>query len=169
MSPAKRTYLGLFLVSLATLMYEILLTRIFSVTMWYHFAFFAISLAMFGASAGALAVYLFPSRFPAESTPRHLALAALLFAAAIVVSFVLHLRIPFRIENSWERFASIALTYAVTSVPFFFSGVCVCLALTRFPLQVSRLYAADLAGAAVGCILLGYTIGFTDGPGTVLV
>ncbi len=35
------TYAGLFLVTLSTLMYELLFTRIFSVTMWYHFAFLA--------------------------------------------------------------------------------------------------------------------------------
>ena len=52
------TYAGLFLIALSTLMYEILLTRIFSVTMWYHFAFVAISVAMFGMTAGALIVYL---------------------------------------------------------------------------------------------------------------
>ena len=46
------TYLGLFLVALATLTYEILLTRIFSVTMLYHFAFVALSLAMFGMTVG---------------------------------------------------------------------------------------------------------------------
>src|SRR5688572_5693316 len=40
------TYGGLFMVALSTLMFEILLTRIFSVTMYYHFAFVAISVAM---------------------------------------------------------------------------------------------------------------------------
>ena len=45
---SRTTFLGLFLVALATLSYEILLTRIFSVTMYYHFAFVAISVAMFG-------------------------------------------------------------------------------------------------------------------------
>jgi hypothetical protein len=49
-------YLGLFFVALATLMYEILLTRIFSVTMLYHFAFVALSVAMFGMTVGALLV-----------------------------------------------------------------------------------------------------------------
>ena len=47
-----RSYGGLFFVTLATLMYEILLTRIFSVTMWYHFAFLAISIVLFGMTAG---------------------------------------------------------------------------------------------------------------------
>jgi hypothetical protein len=44
-------------------MYEILLTRIFSVTMWYHFGFVAISVAMFGMTVGAIVVYLFPRYF----------------------------------------------------------------------------------------------------------
>ena len=56
--PRLLAYTGLFFVALATLMYEILLTRIFSVTMLYHFAFVALSLAMFGMTAGALLVYL---------------------------------------------------------------------------------------------------------------
>jgi hypothetical protein len=57
------TYAGLFLVTLATLMHETLLTRIFSVTMWYHFAFVAISVALFGMTVGALIVYLLPGCF----------------------------------------------------------------------------------------------------------
>ena len=59
-------YAGLFFVALATLMYEILLTRIFSVTMWYHFAFMAISVAMFGAAVGSIIVYAAPRTFRAE-------------------------------------------------------------------------------------------------------
>ena len=62
------TFAGLFLVTLSTLMYETLLTRIFSVTMWYHFAFVAISVALFGMTVGALIVYLMPSHFPVGRT-----------------------------------------------------------------------------------------------------
>ena len=51
---------GIFLLCLATLMYELILTRIFSVLMWYHFASMAISLALFGMGAAALAVQLRP-------------------------------------------------------------------------------------------------------------
>ena len=61
LQPRAPTYFGIFLVALATLMYEILLTRIFSVTMLYHFAFVALSVAMFGLTAGALIVYLVPA------------------------------------------------------------------------------------------------------------
>jgi predicted membrane-bound spermidine synthase len=38
-------------------------------------------------------------------------------------------------------------------LPFIFGGITVCLALTRFANQTNRLYALDLIGAAVGCLL----------------
>ena len=167
--PTRNTYAGLFTVSLSTLAYEILLPRIFSVTMWYHFAFMAVSVAMFGMTVGAIAVYLWPDYFAREQTKRHLVLASTLFAASIVVSFLTHLSIPFLESTSLVGLYSIAFTYAVLSIPFFFSGICVCLSLVRFPEQVSKLYAADLAGAALGCILLIYMIELTDGPTAVVV
>jgi Spermine/spermidine synthase domain len=165
----KWGYAGLFLVALATLMYEILLTRIFSVTMWYHFAFVAISVAMFGMTVGAILVYLIPRYFTHEHAKHHLALSSLLFAVSIVISFLTHLCIPFVMHKSIVGVYSIALTYVIISVPFIFSGICVCLALTKFPHQVSKLYAFDLAGAALGCILLIYLLRITDGPTAVIV
>ncbi len=165
----KNAYVGLFMVALSTLMYEILLTRIFSVTLWYHFAFVAISIAMFGITVGGILVYLFPNYFTQERAMYHLALNSLLFAVSIVISFLTHLSIPFITGQSNVFLYSIALTYAVISVPFVFSGICVCLALTKFPKQVSKLYAADLTGAALGCLLMIYTLKITDGPTAVIV
>jgi hypothetical protein len=155
-------------VALSTLMYEILLTRIFSVTMMYHFAFVALSLAMFGMTAGALVVYLAPNVFTADRLRSHLALAAVLFPIAIVLSFLTQLSIPFRVHPSIVAIYAIGLTYVVIAVPFVVSGVVVCLVLTGFPARVSRLYAADLAGAAIGCALLIPVIGYSDGPTAVL-
>ncbi len=165
----KQTYAGLFMVTLATLMYEILLTRIFSVTMWYHYAFMAVSIALFGMTVGAMLVYLFPGSFPYDRSKYYLGLSSLLFAVSILPSFLTHLSIPFVTQRSIAALYSVGLTYAVISVPFVFSGMCVTLALTRFPRQVSKLYAADLAGAAIGCILLIYTLKITDGPTAVVV
>lgn len=162
-------YAGLFLVSLATLMYEILLTRIFSVTMWYHFAFVAISIAMFGMTAGALLVYLLPRFFPRDGVQKQLAGWTLVFAATTVASFLLHLKIPFILYgDKLVALPFVVLTYAVISIPFVCGGVVICLALTRFPKQVGRLYGADLAGASLGCILLIQLLGWTDGPTAVV-
>ena len=169
MTAAKTMYAGLFAVSLATLMYEILLTRIFSVTMWYHFAFVAVSVAMFGMTVGALLVYLRPTVFIQERSKYFLALSSLLFAVSIPFSFLTHLSIPFVPDTSIVGLYSIGLTYAVIAVPFILSGICVCIALTHFPNHVSKLYAADLAGAAIGCILLIFILNATDAPTAVIV
>ena len=61
--------------------------------------------------------------------------------------------IPFRVYPSMIAIYAMVFTYAVIAVPFVVSGIVVCLALTGFPRAVSRLYAADLAGAALGCVL----------------
>ncbi len=161
-------YVGLFLVTLSTLMYEILLTRIFSVTMWYHFAFVAISVALFGMTVGALIVYLRPGWFAEDKVNGRLAVFSLLFSVSIVLSFLTQLSMPFVPEWSIAGVYSIGLLYLVISIPFVFSGVCVCLTLTRFPRQVSRLYAADLTGSAVGAAALVWLLNRVDAPSAVI-
>lgn len=168
--PATTTYVGLFLVTLATLMQQILLTRIFSVTMWYHFAFMAISVVMFGMTVGAIIVYLRPRVFTTESAPRQLASHAFFYAVSTIVSFIVYLQIPFLGDTSPQGIAYLTLSYVVIAVPFVFSGIVVSIALTKFPRYVSRLYAADLIGAATGCVVLVYTLELVaDGPTAVLV
>src|SRR5262249_34498487 len=129
----RPVYAGLFLVTLATIMYEVALTRIFSVTMWYHFAFVAISVAMFGMTVGALVVYLRPAAFPPARVTAGLGASALLFGIATVLSLLTQLAVPFTPGMSLLGVWTVVLTYVVVAVPFVFSGVCVTLALTRFP------------------------------------
>lgn len=164
----RRTYAGLFLVTLATLLDEILLTRIFSVATWYHFAFLAISIAMLGMTLGSIAVGVFGGRFSEERTRRHLALSALLFAGTLGLGFLAQIRIPFSTDLSAVALAGDTAILLLATVPFACSGVCVCLALTRFPRQVGRLYAVDLTGAAVACVAVIYLLKITDGPTAVI-
>src|SRR5919107_4929153 len=110
------TYAGLFMVTLATLMYEIGLTRIFSVTMWYHFAFVAISVALFGMTVGALVVHLLPQRFPAEGVKRQLWVFSLLFALALAVCFAIQLSFPFLPRATFRGVASVVATCVVISI-----------------------------------------------------
>src|ERR671911_788366 len=170
-SPHARasTYVGLFLVTSSTLMLEIALTRIFSVTMWYHFAFVAISVALFGMTVGALIVHLLPRRFPHAAVGRQLGMFALLFGVSVAVCFAIQLAIPFTPRATMRGVASVVGTCVVISVPFVFSGIVVCLALTRFPRRVNRLYAVDLVGAGLGCVLLVLLFSFLDGPSLVVL
>jgi hypothetical protein len=79
-------FLGVFLISMSTLIYEILLTRIFSVTTIYHFAFMAVSIAMFGMALGARLIYSYPKFFIIEKNNFNLSLSSLLFAISVPIS-----------------------------------------------------------------------------------
>jgi hypothetical protein len=157
------------MVTLSTLMYEIGLTRIFSVTTFYHFAFVAISVALFGLTVGALLVFLLPDRFTDANVKRQLWLFSLLFALAVAVCFAIQLTIRFEPRATLGGIASVVGTCVIASIPFVLSGVVVCLALTKFPSRVNRLYAADLIGAGLGCVLLAVLLGRLDGPSAMIL
>src|SRR5437870_11405660 len=86
---------GIFLISLATLLLELSLTRVLSVTLWYHFGFLVISTALLGF--GAAGVTLASWRWLREHAPLDGALAALslIFAGVTVGSFWAMQRLPF--------------------------------------------------------------------------
>src|SRR3954471_19055702 len=88
------TYAGIFVLALATLMLEVLLTRIASVMAWYHLAFFVISLAMLGLTAGAVVVFVRPGWFTPADVGRRRAESTLGFALAIPLCLALALAYP---------------------------------------------------------------------------
>jgi hypothetical protein len=161
--PGRFTYIGLFLTTLSLLQLELFLTRIFSVTMWYHFAFMAISLAMFGLAAGAVLVEILKSR---EKPNASLTRTALLFAFSSAVCFVAQLYIE---VNPDREILNTALAFVIIAVPFVFAGMTVCIALTRFPRHTGSLYAADLAGSAAGCVLTIPILDHIHAPTAVLL
>jgi hypothetical protein len=163
------TYAGLFVLTLSTLAYEIVLTRIFSVTMWYHFAFVAISVALFGTTAGALLVHLRPQWFTDERVKGQMWRFALAYSLFIVVAISTQLSINFRVEANAGAMAAVFWTCVIIAVPFVCAGVVVCLALTKFGDKVNRLYAADLIGAGLGCLLLVIAFNYFDGPSLVIL
>jgi len=165
----KFLYPGIFLIALATASLELLLPRIWSVTMWYHFAFVAISIAMFGITAGALFVFLRPRLFERDSTLCTLGFVSLIFAISIVLSFLTQLSIPFFPDPTVVGLYSLLLICTVVSTPFVLSGIAITLALTKYPKQIGSIYALDLCGAAIGCISLLWLLNLTDAPTAVIV
>jgi predicted membrane-bound spermidine synthase len=150
-----RAFAGVALVSLCVLMLQLTLTRLFSATMHYHFAFLAISLALFGSAASGVFVYLGQERLAHLPTGRALSAAAALFAATTAVALLVVLANPLSpVDPARTTLARLVRIYAATSLPFFFAGGVVTLAITRYASAVSRLYLFDLAGAAAGCLLL---------------
>jgi hypothetical protein len=130
--------------------------------MWYHFAFMAISLAMFGLAAGAVLVEVLKKREPHAT----LANTALLFALSSAICFTIQLYIPADPETQllWT-----VLAFTLIAIPFVFAGVVVCVALTRFPAYTGKLYAADLAGSAAGCVLTIPILNYIHAPSAVIL
>jgi spermidine synthase len=165
----RNTYFGLFFTSLAALALEILLTRIFSVATWYYFAFFAISVAMFGFTVGALYVYLYKDYFSDERLYERLTVFALLFAVAVDISLIIFLSIPFHPRPTGIGVLSTVIAFLAISSPFVCAGVVVCLCLTRFPKKVGLLYGADLVGAAIGAFMVFPVLNAMDAPTAIFL
>jgi spermidine synthase len=147
---------GLFLVTLATLMLEILDSRLLSVLTWYHLAFLAVSLAMLGMAAGAVLVFLGGDRYSGERAIRALPRVTVWFAIAIPLMHLGNLSVPIPVLEEFRvrEVTAIVTSTLVLAIPFLLAGVAVTLALTRAGGSPSRLYAADLLGAALGCLLV---------------
>jgi hypothetical protein len=150
-------------------MYEVVLTRLLSVISWYYLAFVSISMAMFGMTAGALWVQLRPGLFGESMVRRRLAQCALAAAIATPLALIAMLAIPIDVALSLQTLFSFLLFSAVIAVPFFFSGIVVCLSLTRAPFPMGRIYFMDLAGAAFGCLASVLLLQTVDAPSAIFV
>jgi len=161
-------YRALGLVAAATLMLQIIETRIISVISWYHLAFFVISIAMFGLTAGAVFVYLRRERFRPERLSHDLTAATLAVALTTNLAILVQLTLVTGASPSLTSLVAWAEFALCLAVPFFFSGVVVSLALTRSSYPIGKVYGADLIGAATGCIGVLALLNVMSGPSAVL-
>lgn len=166
--PSWKVYGGVFLISLSILMLELVLTRIFSVTMYYHFAFMAISLALFGAGASGVFVFLKSARFTPDRGIRHMAVSSVLMAVATLLATVALLRVSIGLTPSWRSYLILAGLYVICASPFFFGGLCLSLAMKHLAARSGNLYFFDLAGASLGCLLVVPVLNLLGGPSAML-
>jgi hypothetical protein len=153
-SPSISTYAGIFLVSAATLLLQVTFTRIFSVSIWYHFAFLVVSIALFGFGASGVALSLVPAG-PRDRI--RMGIAPLLFAVTAIVAYVgtnLVPFSPFEIASEPLQVALFLVIDLLLALPFFFAGTTVVLILRSHPAHAGPLYAWDLVGAAIGTLLV---------------
>ncbi|MBK5293449.1 MAG: hypothetical protein JJE04_17470 [Acidobacteriia bacterium] len=154
-------YTGVALTTLATLVLELSLTRIFSVVFFYHFAFLAISTAMFGLGAGGVLSYV----VGAERTGlfRRLGILALWNSVAAVCALLFVLTRSGEMSN-----LTLTLVYLISAAPFILAGATVSLAISETIERVDRVYFFDLIGAAGGCLALVPLLNYLGGPNTVI-
>ncbi len=173
-----RSYAGLFLVCCATLLTEIVLTRYFSFTIWYHFAYMAISVALLGYGAAGSVYYAWPTltRRGIETTLGWISLFA---AMASVIALLIAARIPFdpfllfaqgrpTLAASPAQVLYLLALYVTVTVPFFLAGLAVTVVLSHSGKRAGKFYFADLLGAGIGCALAVYLLTPLGAPGVVL-
>ena len=167
--PEKTLLAGLALTSFAALLLELALTRLFSVVLFYHFAFLAISIALLGLGAGGVFAYLLKARFASYDT-RQLA-ARLCMANSLVVVVVLEvvLHVPVALEVSWKNFLRLTVLYLAAAVPFLLTGLLFSVVFARESRRIPRLYGADLCGGAMACLAVVPLLNWVGGPNVILV
>ncbi len=154
--------------SFSALLLELGLTRLFSVVLFYHFAFLAISIALLGLGAGAVFAHLrreWLARWTVEQ------LGAVLCAAnacliAGVLEVVLHSVVS--LSLNWPNFGSLTALYLASAVPFFVTGLLFSIAFARNPERVTQLYGADLLGGSLACLALVPLLNFIGAPNAIL-
>ena len=169
MVPARRHYAAIFLVSLSLLVLEIAVARILSVALYSHYAFVAVSLAMFGLGVSSLVVYLLPTHFSSERVDEHVVGYTRLFAVSVGICVAVFLQIPIVQSLSASGFLTLSLAYTVLAIPFFFGGVCIALLMTHFSAHIGSIYWADLFGASVGCLVVVVMMQILPAPQVALV
>lgn len=160
--------IGVGLASLATIALELLLTRIYSVTMYYHFAFMVVSLALLGLSVSGVAIYLFPRVFTRRGPAVLGAGFMLLFAIGVVIAVRTALANPVSVHSFSANPGKLVAVYFAASLPFLFSGFTLSLAIVSAGAHIGRIYAFDLGGAALGCIAVIPAVGALGAPGAAL-
>jgi hypothetical protein len=155
-------YFGIAATSLATLVLELALTRVFSVVYFYHFAFLAISIALFGLGAGGVFSYVVAA-WPGTLYHKIGALAAV-NAVAITLS------LSFLLGRTGEMTTlGLLSAYLVAAMPFLLSGTITSLVVADTIARVNKVYFFDLVGAAGGCAVLVFLLNSVGGPNTILV
>src|SRR5690242_15230084 len=132
---------------MATLLLELSLTRIFSVVFYYHFAFLAISIALFGLGAGGVFSYVVAGW--RGSLFFKLGVLSAVNSVLVILAVLAVLA-----QGKDPSAGYLALIYFTSALPFLLSGTIVSLTVSETIDRVSRIYFFDLLGAAGGCLLL---------------
>src|SRR6202022_1171476 len=142
------------LTSAGLLAYEVLLTRLFSIIQWHHFAYMVISIALLGYGASGTFLAFARDRLRRRFASV-LALCAALFAVSAVGCFVVAQQLPFNaLAVIWEpsQLLYLCLLYLLFTVPFACGATCIGLALAAFPSDIGRVYRSDMLGSGVGAL-----------------
>lgn len=136
------------MVSLSVLLLELTFTRLFSIILWYDYAFMVISIAFFGLGIGSLLVHILKNKLNRENLPPRILQSTMAFAVSIpVVLLIIGHFVP-------SNTSFIYIFYLSSSIPFLFAGISMAMIYLRMPKEITKLYFIDLLGAGAAALVL---------------
>lgn len=154
----------------AVLLFQVILTRLFSIAQFYHFVFLIISIAMLGYAVSGVVLAFRPRIQPDQALPlfEKCAVGATI---TLLASYLILNYLPFdSFSIAWDsrQLALFCLNYLALSLPFFFSGLALGGLLGAFPEQAGRMYAWNFLGAGLGCLGGLALPGWVGGEGVIV-
>ncbi len=151
---------AVFLLSLSSLAFEILLTRVFSICQWNHLSFMVISIALFGFAASGTFLSILETRTKGLgkqfSSRSSVTISITLYSITTIASFTILNRIPldyFRLPLEPIQMLYLLIVFIFLAFPFFFTGLVISVAYSFIPEKTGQIYFASMAGSACGAII----------------
>jgi hypothetical protein len=159
MNSFKTSLWPLFLVSAASVGFEVQLTRYFAIASWSEYGYWVISIVMVGFAAGGIVLSLLKDFFEARAAWFLFWIPVLLMAAGALgfyaVTLVPFNPLEFQNADLWfSQLINVWIYYAVLFPFFFLTGIYISLCFVHFADRIPSVYAADLMGAGAGSLLL---------------
>ncbi len=151
---------AVFLITLSGLVFEIGLTRIYSATIWYHFTFVAVSVALLGWGLGGLTLHLLKPWL--RPSLEKAALLAAGYGAATLLCLWTIARLPVTLDL-------LPAFFVVPLVPFLLAGMTLSMIFDLRRHLAPSLYFADLLGASAGALAVSFLLRIFGGEDAVLV
>src|SRR5205085_10443182 len=155
-------------VSFGSLLLELSLTRLFSVVLFYHFAFLAISIALLGLGAGGVFAFIRKAQLQDVATAKLAQRCCLGSSVAILVALEVVLHVSVSLNLTGGNFLRLTLVYLAAAIPFFFTGLMFSAIFAREPERIAHLYGADLIGGAAACLAVVPLLNLIGGPNAIV-
>jgi len=169
MNSSKKYTTIIFLVSLTSILMQLLLTRIFSVILWYHFAFMAVSIAMLGISIAGLTVYFQKHKITETNTDSIIFKSSFIAPIVLLIVFLIVFNTRIYLRANLNDMLYLSFIYFIFILPFFFLAIISSIILSNYSENISSLYFFDLIGAGIGCIIFIPLINYLGAENSIIL
>lgn len=154
----RRAFLTIALLSASLLAFQVLLTRVCALRLHFHFGFLIISNSLLGIGASGSLLALLEARWRRDPQTWIWGFTiGFLLSLPLCWTYLLTAQVPVTLNfdsvDAVQEIAQFVLFNLACAVPFFFGGTAVGLILSANATRVHSVYAADLFGAGLGCLL----------------